>query len=283
MVDVQFMYPRWGAEHISWNDFLDRVLLEGYQGIEWYPYGEKEVLNFSNIFQALTDRDLQYSIVFAVFGDTPSFESYLIALEEQLVEMAQLGQYGLAPRFISAQVGREYYSQEQILACLTVCEKVEQLTGIPIYQETHRNKWTYAVHRIPSIKKAFPALKLTLDISHWYCVSESYLEDQQDQVFDLLPQVYHVHTRVGHTQGSQISDVSNPRNELALRKHLEVWQQYVNLQLSNGRRRFTFTTEFGPPPYLISSGNAEQDYEEQWRQNKWIKNYLMSHLIFKIS
>ncbi|MFZ4260774.1 sugar phosphate isomerase/epimerase [Sphingobacterium sp. HJSM2_6] len=283
MVDVQFFYPRWGAEHVPWIDFLNRVSEEGYHGMEWYPFAEKEANNYPIIFQAMADRGLQFSIVFAVFGETPSFEAYLIALEEQLFEMAFLGQYGIAPQFISAQVGREYFSQEQILTCLAICSKVEQMSGIPIYQETHRNKWTYGVHRIPAIKMAFPELKLTLDISHWYCVSESYLEDQQDLVLDLLPHVHHVHTRVGHTQGSQIPDVTLESNAWIVGKHLEVWQQYVNLQLTNGRSKFTFTTEFGPPPYLISSGNLEQDYEEQWRQNKWIKNYLMNHLIFNIS
>ena len=38
------------------------------------------------------------------------------------------------------------------------------------------------------------------------------------------------------------------------------------------------TTEFGPAPYLISSGNQAQDYEEQWRQNLWIKAYLLNNL-----
>ena len=56
-----------------------------------------------------------------------------------------------------------------------------------------------------SILAQYPGLKLTLDISHWYCVSESFLEDQQDLLTELLDLVYHVHTRVGHTQGSQIS------------------------------------------------------------------------------
>ncbi|MDM1047469.1 sugar phosphate isomerase/epimerase [Sphingobacterium hotanense] len=278
MVDIQFFYPRWGAEHTAWTAFLDRVKDAGYQGIEWYPYGEKNKNDYQQMLQSLQDRQLRYSIVFAVFGGAKDFAHYLELLEEQLTELANLGEYGLAPEFISAQAGREYYTSEQILACLAVCSKVEQQTGISIYQETHRNKWTYGIHRIPAIKEQFPGLKLTLDISHWYCVSESYLEDQQDLLTSLLSDVCHVHTRVGHTQGSQISDVSNPLFEDIVKTHLTVWQQYISKQIQLGRKKLTFTTEFGPPPYLITSGDSVKDYEEQWRQNLWIKKYLMDHL-----
>ena len=278
MVDIQFYYPRWGAEHVAWPAFLDRVKAAGYQGIEWYPFGETQPFDYAEVLAALAARGLSYSIVFAVSGEAHNFEQYQQLLQEQLVLLGSLGQYGQAPQFISAQVGREYYSTEQIMACLAICESVEQQTGIAIYQETHRNKWPYGIHRIPSILAQYPGLKLTLDISHWYCVSESFLEDQQDLLTELLDLVYHVHTRVGHTQGSQISDVSNPLFEDIVKQHLAVWQQYIFRQVQRGRTTFTMTTEFGPAPYLISSGNQAQDYEEQWRQNLWIKAYLLNNL-----
>lgn len=278
MVELEFLYPRWGAEHIAWPVFLDAVKSAGYQGIEWYPYGENNKNNYQEMLQSLSDRQLDYTIVYAVFGEVRDFAHYLELLESQLTELASLGNFGLAPRFISAQVGREFYSTEQILACLEICANVERKTGIAIYQETHRNKWTYGIHRIPKIKELFPSLKLTLDVSHWYCVSESFLEDQQDLLARLLVDVRHVHTRVGHTQGSQIADVTNPLFENIVKTHLAVWQQYINTQIQLGRTKLTFTTEFGPAPYLISSGDRDLDYQEQWRQNLWIKKYLLDHL-----
>ena len=277
MVDIQFFYPRWGAEHVAWTDFLDRVQSDGYIGVEWYPFGEKN-RNYEEMLQGLIDRSMVYCIVFAVWGKINDFSHYLILLEEQLRELASLGKCNLAPKFISAQIGREYYTQEQILACLNICKKVENQTGIPIFQETHRNKWTYGIHRIPTILSHFPSLKFTLDISHWYCVSESYLEDQQNLLISLLDNVEHIHARIGHTQGSQISDVSNAMYDDILKIHLGVWQKYLSNKIHSGKKRISITTEFGPPPYLISSGDPQQDYEEQWHQNLWMKDYLQKNL-----
>lgn len=277
MLDINFFYPRWGAEHIQWSHFLDRVQKEGYQGIEWFPFGESRDLNYDFIFDLLEQRGLKYTIVMVVVGKAKSFEDYLLMLEHQLFQLASINQ--IQPLFITAQIGREYFTFDQICKCIEICDKIEYQTGIPIYQETHRNKWTYGIHKIVPILEVFPNLKLTLDISHWYCVSESFLEDQQLLLSRILNNVHHVHTRIGHTQGSQVHDVTHVMYADIVQVHLDVWQKYIDIKIKDGISSFTFTTEFGPPPYLISTGNTKLDYEEQWKQNLWIKNFLAESLI----
>lgn len=273
MVEMDFYYPRWGSEHVSWPEFLDKVKSEGYVGIEWFPFGEYAAVDFKYVLGLLQDRGLKFLIVMTVVGNPNSFEDYLYLLKEQLYQLSKL-----QPLFISAQVGREYYSMDQICKCLQVCNQVEVDMGIPIFQETHRNKWSYGIHRVEPILELFPNLKLTLDISHWYCVSESYLEDQKKLLLRVLYNVHHVHARIGHTQGSQIHDVSNANNFFVIQEHLKVWQNYLDIKIENHSTNVSFTTEFGPPPYLVSSGNRDQDYNEQCRQNLWIKNYMIDNL-----
>lgn len=277
---VNYFYPRWGAEHIDWVVFLDRVKNEGYKGIEWFPFGEISLVDYDRVFGLLEERGLQYCIVMAVKDSYETFEDYLLLLEKQLFMLSDLVR--LKPLFISAQVGREYFTIDQISRCIHLCNQVEKQTGVSIFQETHRNKWSYGIHRLEPIIELFPDLKLTLDISHWFCVSESFLEDQQFLLSKILHHVHHVHCRVGHTQGSQVHDVSHIMYEDIVQKHTKVWQQYLDNKLSKEESYLTFTTEFGPPPYLISCGDKDLDYQEQWRQNVWIKHYLENNLKYKL-
>lgn len=276
MVEINFYYPRWGSEHIEWPIFLDKVKKEGYLGIEWFPFGEKLPCDYQYILSLLEERGLKFTIVMAVIEKTNTFDEYLFLLREQLFFLAKL-----KPLFISAQVGREYYSVEQISRCIELCDEVELSTAVPIFQETHRNKWSYGIHRIAPILDIFPDLKLTLDLSHWYCVSESFLEDQQLLLIRILKHVHHVHARIGHTQGAQVHDVSNAINLNIIKEHMLVWQKYLDLKIDENIMSLTFTTEFGPPPYLNSLGNIDDDYQEQWRQNLWIKNYMINNLNLK--
>src|SRR3546814_17835950 len=61
-------------------------------------------------------------------------------------------------------------------------QTVSRESNIPIIHETHRNKWSYAAHVVKDYLSTFPRLELALDLSHWVCVSESYLDDQQEAV-----------------------------------------------------------------------------------------------------
>lgn len=277
MVGVNFLYPRWGAEHVAWNEFLAEVKQQGYHGIEWYPYGERDS-NYEEVIEQIADAGLVYAIVMTV-KEVPDREAdYFQLLEKQLTELASLGQHSLAPLFISAQTGREYFSLDEVYRCLSICDKVQSETGIKIYQETHRNKWAYGLHKIPEVLKKYPGLRFTLDISHWFCVSESYLEDQRDKLLNILPHVEHIHSRVGYTQGAQIPDVTNPLYKDIVDIHLEIWQQWVDLKKINGVQNITISTEFGPPPYLITTGHIDTDYLKQWEQNLWIKKHLIQLL-----
>ena len=277
MVEVSYLYPRWGAEHVPWADFLAEVKRQGYKGIEWYPFGEIDT-NYDAVIQHIKDAGLIHAIVMTVKEVANSEDDYLQRLEKQLVELASLGKHSLQPLFITAQVGREYFELNEVYECLRICDKVQLETGMKIYQETHRNKWSYGLHKILDVLKKYPTLKLTLDISHWFCVSESYLEDQRDKLITILPHVEHIHSRVGYTQGSQIPDVTNPIYKDIVAIHLDVWQQWVDLMKVKKVKGITISTEFGPPPYLISTGDVHEDYLKQWKQNLWIKKYLNQHL-----
>jgi sugar phosphate isomerase/epimerase len=269
---VDFFCPRWGSEQLEWDTFLRNVKNAGYRGIEWFPFSEDN--NVDKIGQLLKKYDLQFSIVMTVLGDYKDAESYLVLLKEQLTVLARIGDGIAGPLFISAQVGREYFSAEQIDACIACCKQVSLETGIPIYHETHRNKWPYAVHILPPFLESNPDLLLTLDVSHWFCVSESYLQDQKKEVDLAISRSRHVHARVGHTQGSQVTDPALPQYKEALEAHLAIWDQWISERKASGALRCTMTPEFGPPPYLTVLNKDISPQQLQWNLNLWMKELL---------
>jgi hypothetical protein len=268
---VEFFCPRWGSEHIPWDTFLQKVKEAGYKGIEWFPFGE--VSDVERVTELLKEYGLTFSIVMTVPGNFPDFPKYLFQLKEQLTQLSGIGKNMGGPLFISAQVGREYFNKEEVDQCLACCLEVSNNSGIPIYQETHRNKWPYAAHVVPPVLKRNSDVWLTLDVSHWFCVSESYLEDQEKVVDLAISRTRHVHARIGHTQGSQVVDPTLPEYSQALNAHLKIWDKWISVNNKRGIEVCTITPEFGPPPYLIPATNSNVQ-EQQWNLNLWMKNLL---------
>jgi sugar phosphate isomerase/epimerase len=269
---IKFLCPRWGFEHTDWEIFLTDVKMAGYEGIEWFPYGENA--DPQHVIGLLQQHQLKFAIVMTVTGYHEHFKDYLAALKDQLLDLSAMRSPFLSPLHISAQTGREYFTEQQIEECLECCAAVSKLTGIPIYQETHRNKWTYAAHLVYPFLEKYPELNLTLDVSHWFCVSESYLEDQEPAVHKAVQHARHIHARVGHTEGPQVWEPSAPEYSEALEAHLKIWDQWIYTRIKDGATHCTITPEFGPPPYMVFANREGSPQQEQWRLNYWMKSLL---------
>jgi sugar phosphate isomerase/epimerase len=269
---LKFFYPRWGFEKIPWEIFLADVKEAGWAGIEWFPYGEEA--DRKKVLRLLQQHQLEFCIVMAVLKHYDKLEDYLDALKTQLLDLSSIREENYGPLHITAQTGREYFTDEQIEKCLSVCKDVSEQTGIPIYQETHRNKWTFAAHVVGPFLEKHPDLLLTLDVSHWFCVSESYLHDQQATVEKAIAHARHIHARVGHIEGPQVYEPAAPEYAEALNEHLKIWDKWISAQQKKGVAHCTITTEFGPPPYMVFANREGTAEEEQWRVNNWMKSFL---------
>ncbi|MBD0364944.1 MAG: sugar phosphate isomerase/epimerase [Flavisolibacter sp.] len=269
---IKFFCPRWGFENIPWETFLSDVKMAGFSGIEWFPYSKKE--DYPEVVRLMKSYQLEFCIVMAVTEHHDSLENYLSALKYQLLDLCSIRNGDWAPLHISAQTGREYFTEPQIEDCLECCASVSRQTGIPIYQETHRNKWAYAAHRVYPFLEKHPDLHLTLDISHWFCVSESYLADQQPAVQKAIQHALHIHARVGHTEGPQVWEPAAPEYAEALEAHLKIWDKWIDTRIKDGATHCTITPEFGPPPYMVFANRGGSPQQEQWRLNNWMKSLL---------
>lgn len=211
----------------------------------------------------------------AVIDPYSNLEVYLQKLEDDLNELMQIRSELKKPLFFSAQTGREFFNKQQIDKCLFICDKIEAKYQTPIYQETHRNKWSYATHAVAPILAENPDLKLTFDVSHWFCVSESLLEDQQNALNSAIRHAKHIHARVGSTQASQVWDPAYPEYQEVLNAHLKIWDKWI-AQMSASQTPITITPEFGPAPYFVKGDRTIAVRDEQWRINLWMKDFLQN-------
>jgi sugar phosphate isomerase/epimerase len=274
MPKIHFFCPRWGSEHLNWDDFTQKVISYGYDGIEVYPLDTPK--EKQQMLAALEKTGLEYSLLHTEKKEGKDFKKYLVALERNLYELASYQSNTIKPQFITSQTGREYYTKDQMEVCFNLCDRISNQTGIPIFHETHRNKWSYAAHVVKSYleEERFQSIKLALDFSHWVCVSESYLQDQQEAIDLAINNATHIHARVGYIEGPQVSDPRIKEHEEALQYHLLWWDKWIKKLDEKGIENCTITPEFGSYPYMQYVIGTTDFIANQWDINYWMKELL---------
>ncbi len=267
-MDVLFFCPRWGQAHVPWTVFAWQVKEAGYDGVETdVPADQKER---DSMLEALAANGL---LLIAQHWETvtPDFNAHLAAYVERLRRMA-----AVTPLCINSQTGRDFFSMEQNLRLLAAAEEVAAATGIPVYHETHRGKFSFAAHIMAAYLEKVPTLQLTLDLSHWVAVSESLLAEQRSAVSLAIERTRHIHARVGHTQGPQVSDPRAPEWKEELNLHLACWDEVYHRNKEAGVAQLTITPEFGPPPYMSLLPYTHQPIASQWEINCYVRSLLSS-------
>lgn len=265
---ILFFCPRWGSESLSWYQFFFKVKEAGYDGVETgFPFtlsANEKV----EITKGLKEFDL------AVIGQhwqtiESNFDQHKQTFQKHLFSLAELN-----PLFINSQTGKDYFTIEQNLALIQTADDISKETGIKILHETHRGKWSFAAHITQQYLQLAPQIRITLDISHWCNVAESFLEDQVAAVQTAIDHTDHLHARVGFEEGPQVMDPRAPENKPILNIHFNWWDTLITLKKEQGTTTFTITPEFGAPPYQHVLPYTNQPISDQWEVNVWMKNLL---------
>ncbi|WP_237586811.1 sugar phosphate isomerase/epimerase [Pontibacter russatus] len=179
---------------------------------------------------------------------------------------AAAGNSSVKPLYINCHSGKDYFSFEENKAFIDYTTALSKKTGIRISHETHRSRMLFAASVARQYIEQIPDLRITLDASHWCNVSESLLQDQQSTMDLALPRVDHVHARIGHAQGPQVSDPRAPEWAEAVEAHFAWWDKVVQLKTAKGEP-LTVLTEFGPPNYMPTLPYTRQPVADQWAVN----------------
>ncbi len=264
---AEFYCPRWGSEQLSWEDFCARVKLEGYDGIEVgiaNNAGQKEM---DEIWDLAHKHELK---LIAQFYDSanPEFSKHFDIYSAWL---EKLKSYPCVK--IDSQTGRDIFSFEQNQKLILAASQFTSRTGIAVMHETHRHKCLFAAHVAKDYLQKIPEMKITLDVSHWVCVGESFLEDQTDAIQLAIAHAGHIHARVGYTEGPQVPDPRAEEWQPAVAAHLAWWDRISERKKQLGET-LTITSEFGPYPYMVHLPGSITPITNQWEVNVYMMQLL---------
>lgn len=263
---LKIMATNWG-----WSGSLDAfgaaAKKEGYDGIEmWWP---NETKDQKELFAALEKHDLEIGYLCGSGHKDPTInlESFKKAINAASMQSAK------KPLYINCHSGKDFFTYEQSKLFIDHTTETTAKTGIKICHETHRGRIMFAAHIARNFIEKNPALRLTLDISHWCNVHESLLEDQAETVAMALERVEHLHARIGHQEGPQVNDPRAPEWESAVKAHLAWWDKVLERKMKAGET-MTILTEFGPPNYLPTLPYTQQPVADQWAINVYMMHLL---------
>jgi sugar phosphate isomerase/epimerase len=269
-MEIKFFCPHWGSKHLDFNEFVTNVKNSGYDGVEMslpLDTAEKEL-----IVRAIKNQGLEY-IAQHWETITTDFQEHKTEYRERLENLAAAN-----PLFINSQTGKDFFSFEQNSELIQLASEVSKQSGVKIIHETHRGKFSFAAHITAAYLERLPDLRLTLDISHWCSVAESFLENQQEIVDLAISRADHIHARVGFSQGPQIPDPRVPEWKEAVDIHIGWWKRIIERNRAEGQPQFTITSEFGPYPYMTILPYTQQPITNQWEVNVYMMNRLKSVL-----
>lgn len=176
-------------------------------------------------------------------GWTP--EQHLAELGELLYQCV-----GLRPHRVTVLTGSDAWPLERQRSFLAEAVVLAEATGLAVSFETHRSRCLGMPWTIAPLLEALPGLRLTADLSHWCVVAERLMTPELEPVRVMADRVDHIHARVGHAQGPQVSHPFAPEHAEALAAHLACWQLFAERALQRGAPPPSFTPEFGPDGYL---------------------------------
>ena len=271
-LQILFFCPRWGSEHMPWEDFCRHAKQEGYDGIEYAIASDTSPKELDTAWDAAVKNSL--AILPQHFDTcTANFTEHYDLYCNWLLRIR-----AYQPFKVNSQTGKDFFSFEQNKVLI----EAAAASGLQVVHETHRNKFSFAAHITKTYLEKIPDLRLTLDASHWVNVAESFLDDQASAMQLAIGRTEHIHARVGYPEGPQVPDPRAAEWQEALNKHLSWWDQVVQFkQQQSLNEQLTISPEFGPFPYMVHNPATGQPIANQWEVNSYIMHLLKNRYNYK--
>ncbi|MBN2865056.1 MAG: sugar phosphate isomerase/epimerase [Thiotrichales bacterium] len=176
----------------------------------------------------------------------------------------------LNPMFATCITGYDAWSESESIDYFKAAMALGKQYDIELSFETHRSRSTFNPWVTKRIVEAIPDIPLTLDISHWCVVCERQMDSEMATLSKIIPNVKHVHARVGYDQGPQVPHPAAPEYQNALQSHQTIWNKVWQQHADNGLDFTTMTPEFGPDGYLQTLPFTQAPVADLWEINSWM-------------
>ncbi|WP_195571506.1 sugar phosphate isomerase/epimerase family protein [Paenibacillus sp. 1001270B_150601_E10] len=248
----------WGMEG-TYEEQFKRIAEAGYKGIEASLPSPKDSERFKALLQ---EHRLDFIALIATSG-----ADHALSFAEQVERCLDF-----KPLLINAHSGKDSMTFRDQVAFFTQALMIEEQAGIPVAHETHRGRAMFTPWGTRNLIEELPSLKLTADFSHWCCVCESLLHDQEECLRFLFPHVIHIHARVGYAEGPQVPHPGAPEYAGELQAHEAWWEQIITTKRAAGYTAMSITPEYGPPGYMHTLPFTGQPVSDLWEVCLWMAN-----------
>ncbi len=201
-------------------------------------------------------------------------------LTRHLDDFARKAQDALVvqPLFLTVLAGCDAWPLAMSVDFFGRAMEVADEFGVSASFETHRSRATFTPWVTADLLRQLPALKLTCDFSHWCCVCERLVLDEEPELLALFAsRAHHIHARVGYDQGPQIPHPAAASAQTALAAHERWWETIWRAQAAAGRPSITMTPEFGPDGYLHTLPFSDTPIASLDEINTWMAMRLRDH------
>jgi hypothetical protein len=261
---------KWDLDDLPLEEFLGRIADAGFDASDIHIPSLRESPEETAALHAR--RGIALVAMITSEGRTP---------EEHRSSLA--GRFALAARcapvHINCHTGRDTFSRDENLAILREALALSRRHGITISHETHRGRATYSAPATRELLLAMPELRLTADFSHWCCVHESLLADQEEAVSLAIDRSDYIHARVGYAQGPQVSDPRAPEWSAELEAHMTWWRSIAARRREAGAQELIVCPEFGPAPYMPLLPYSRKPVADLWEITLSVKDLLRKNLL----
>ena len=268
---VLYFCGTWGLGEPTLDAALRRIKQGGFDGVE--TGAPPDAADRKAMSAQLEEHGLE--LIAQVWTVGKTVDEHARSLEEQYRRAVEL-----RPRLVNAQTGRDIFSLEENASLYRLGLALQAELGVPLLHEIHRGRASFSVPAARALLQIVPTVRLTADFSHWCCVHESLLRDQAEAVHELCGHCDHIHARVGHAEGPQVSDPRAPEWQEAVEAHLDWWQAIADVRKAAGADTLTITPEFGPPDYMQTLPFTRQPVNDLWGVNFAMREILTQRLRF---
>lgn len=266
---MQFRSVRhlWGVPE-PWEDAYQKIHSNGYYAVECplFLYTEEQkakALSLSKLHNLHMVCQIHTSLPWG--PKNKNMDDHIASFRKQVRDAKELGVL-----FVNSHSGYDGWTDQEKIHFFTQLIHIEKEEGIMVAHETHRRRALYNPWCSKAILEALPDLKITADLSHWFAVVESDLDDEMDIIELVGRHCYHIHARVGHSQGPQVPDPRAPEWLPWVEAHERCWDVIWRMQHA-AKKEFTYyEPEFGPPPYCPTLPWTNVPVTNVWDVCEWV-------------
>ena len=259
----------WGMDQPTLEGNLKLIKDAGFDGVEMQiPCNSAE----RNRLGALLD-EIGLDLVVQVRAEGSTVDEQIDSLEKELNRALKLNTL-----LTNVHCGKDYWPLAENIRVISIAQKFASEPGIKILHETHRARATFCTTSTMDIIDALPEIRFTADFSHWCCVHNSLLQDQQDSVNRVIERSDYIHARVGSATSPQITDPRSADWKEAVEVHVRWWERIAEHHKNKNSEFLLICSEFGPPDYMVTLPSTGKPIADQWAINCYMKDMLKERL-----